>query len=117
MSNAILQTMDKKRRGIGDIRVVKLRREPTEGLGISITGGKEHGVPILISEIHANLPAERCNQLFVGDAILSVNGINLRDAKHNDAVNVLSRQVINSLSSCSQMIRSGYVDVIDRLER
>ncbi|XP_075252513.1 Golgi-associated PDZ and coiled-coil motif-containing protein-like isoform X1 [Convolutriloba macropyga] len=85
-------TMDKKRRGIGDIRVVKLRREPTEGLGISITGGKEHGVPILISEIHANLPAERCNQLFVGDAILSVNGINLRDAKHNDAVNVLSRQ-------------------------
>lgn len=66
---------------------------PDEGLGISITGGKEHGVPILISEIHEGQPAEKCSSLYVGDAILAVNGIDLRGAKHTEAVNVLSRQV------------------------
>lgn len=79
-------------RGVGDIRTVTLVKEPEEGLGMSITGGKEHGVPILISEIHPNLPADRCQELYVGDAILSVNGINLLDMKHADAVDVLSQQ-------------------------
>ncbi|XP_002735067.1 Golgi-associated PDZ and coiled-coil motif-containing protein-like [Saccoglossus kowalevskii] len=59
---------------------------------MSITGGKEHGVPILISEIHEGQPADRCNGLYIGDAILSVNGIDLRQAKHAEAVDILSRQ-------------------------
>ena len=42
-------------------------------------GGREHGVPILVSVIHPDTPASRSNQLFVGDAILSVNGHNLRE--------------------------------------
>ncbi|XP_071478763.1 Golgi-associated PDZ and coiled-coil motif-containing protein-like [Diadema antillarum] len=79
-------------RGVGDIRTVTLVKEPEEGLGMSITGGKEHGVPILISEIHANLPADRCEHLYVGDAILSVNGVSLLDMKHADAVDILSQQ-------------------------
>ncbi len=58
-----------------------------------IQGGKEHGVPILISEIHPTQPAERCGGLHVGDAILAVNNINLRDAKHKEAVTILSQQV------------------------
>ena len=57
-------------------------------------GGKEHGVPILISEIHTGQPAERCEALFVGDAILSVNSIDLRQAKHSEAVQILSQQVL-----------------------
>lgn len=56
-------------------------------------GGKEHGVPVLISEVHHGQPADRCGQLFVGDAILSVNGIDLRQAKHSHAVEILSKQV------------------------
>ncbi|XP_014119166.1 PREDICTED: Golgi-associated PDZ and coiled-coil motif-containing protein isoform X3 [Pseudopodoces humilis] len=55
-------------------------------------GGKEHGVPILISEIHPGQPADRCGGLHVGDAILAVNGVNLRDAKHKEAVTILSQQ-------------------------
>ncbi|XP_036368980.1 Golgi-associated PDZ and coiled-coil motif-containing protein-like [Octopus sinensis] len=55
-------------------------------------GGKEHGVPILISEIHPGQPAERCEGLYVGDAILSVNGDDLRNVKHSDAVQILSQQ-------------------------
>ena len=56
-------------------------------------GGKEHGVPILISEIQPGQPADRCGGLHVGDAILAVNGVNLRDTKHKEAVTILSQQV------------------------
>ncbi|XP_068533720.1 Golgi-associated PDZ and coiled-coil motif-containing protein isoform X1 [Anas acuta] len=82
----------KKSQGVGPIRKVLLVKEDHEGLGISITGGKEHGVPILISEIHPGQPADRCGGLHVGDAILAVNGVNLRDAKHKEAVTILSQQ-------------------------
>ncbi|VDN58307.1 unnamed protein product [Dracunculus medinensis] len=82
----------RKYKGVGQVRKIKLIKEQHEGLGISITGGKEHGVPILISEIHPGQPAERCGNLFVGDAILSVNGIDLRSAKHIEAVQILSKQ-------------------------
>ena len=50
-------------------------------------------MPILISEIHEGQPADRCKGLFIGDAILSVNGIDLRNAKHSEAVQILSQQV------------------------
>ncbi|XP_051234539.1 Golgi-associated PDZ and coiled-coil motif-containing protein isoform X6 [Dicentrarchus labrax] len=84
--------MLKKTQGVGPIRKVVLVKDDHEGLGISITGGKEHGVPILISEIHPSQPADRCGGLHVGDAILAVNSINLRDAKHKEAVTILSQQ-------------------------
>lgn len=84
----------KKNRLIGQIRNVKLkRRNSSEGLGISITGGREHGVPILISEIHDDGPAQQSNELLVGDAILSVNGHDLREALHSEAVDILSSLV------------------------
>jgi hypothetical protein len=60
--------------------------------GPSLKGGKEHGVPILISEIHPGQAAERCGDLYVGDAILAANSVDLRHAKHAHAVDVLSRQ-------------------------
>lgn len=82
----------KKRHGLGDVRKVHLQKSADEGLGMSITGGKEHGVPILISEIHPGQPAERCEGLYVGDAILSVNGEDLRNVKHSEAVQILSQQ-------------------------
>ncbi|XP_035687244.1 Golgi-associated PDZ and coiled-coil motif-containing protein-like isoform X2 [Branchiostoma floridae] len=82
----------RRTQGIGDVRTIKLMKEPEEGLGISITGGREHGVPILISEIHEGQPAERCRNLFVGDAIIAVNGVDLRNAKHQEAVGILSQQ-------------------------
>lgn len=58
-----------------------------------LKGGREHGVPILISDIHKGQPADRCGQLYVGDAILAVNGIDLQQAQHAHAVEVLSKQV------------------------
>uniref|UniRef100_A0A8C4QPH0 Golgi-associated PDZ and coiled-coil motif-containing protein n=1 Tax=Eptatretus burgeri TaxID=7764 RepID=A0A8C4QPH0_EPTBU len=82
----------RKQQGVGQVRRVLLTKDDKEGLGISITGGKEHGVPIIVSEVHPSLPAARSGGLFVGDAILAVNGINLRDAKHQEAVSILSQQ-------------------------
>lgn len=78
---------------MGEIRSVKMYKDAKEALGISITGGKEHGLPILISEIHEDGPAWRTGQLYVGDSILAVNKHDLRDTKHKDAVQILSSVV------------------------
>jgi hypothetical protein len=81
----------KKSKELNQLRTVKLKRnDPKEGLGISITGGSEHGVPILVSEIHPDGPAARSDQLLIGDAILSANGADLKDLMHSEAVRVLS---------------------------
>ncbi|KAK3089179.1 hypothetical protein FSP39_001532 [Pinctada imbricata] len=85
----------RRQHGLGDIRKVTLIKGEDDGLGLSITGGKEHGVPILISEIHEGQPADKCEALYVGDAILSVNGIDLRNSKHAEAVQILSQQTGN----------------------
>ncbi|CAI4227690.1 unnamed protein product [Auanema sp. JU1783] len=82
----------RRRKGVGETRQVHLPKLPHEGLGISITGGTEHALPIVISEIQPGQPADRCAQLFVGDAILSVNGFDLRQARHQEAVDILSSQ-------------------------
>ncbi|KAL2101924.1 hypothetical protein ACEWY4_003685 [Coilia grayii] len=72
-------------------RCVKVVKQDVGGLGISIKGGKENKMPILISKIFKGLAADQTQALYVGDAILSVNGVNLRDATHDEAVQVLKR--------------------------
>lgn len=37
------------------------------------------------------MPAARSGGLYVGDAILAVNGTDLQEAKHNEAVKILSK--------------------------
>ncbi|KAL3282399.1 hypothetical protein HHI36_005584 [Cryptolaemus montrouzieri] len=76
----------------GEIRTVVVKRKPGQGLGISITGGREHGVPILISELEARGPAAMTEKLFIGDAILFVNDKDLRQACHKEAVDILQQQ-------------------------
>ncbi|XP_065117340.1 beta-1-syntrophin isoform X1 [Paramisgurnus dabryanus] len=72
-------------------RCVKVIKQEVGGLGISIKGGKENKMPILISKIFKGLAADQTQALYVGDAILSVNAINLRDATHDEAVQVLKK--------------------------
>lgn len=45
-------------------------RQKSSGLGLSIKGGAEHKLPVLISRIHKDLAADNTGQLFVGDAII-----------------------------------------------
>ena len=70
-------------------RTIQIKKKPNEGLGISIKGGKENRMPILISKIFRGLAADLTGQLFVGDAILSVNDQNLLEATHEEAVQAL----------------------------
>lgn len=75
----------------GELRTaVIMKKEHQKNLGVSITGGREHGVPVLISEIHPDTAAADCGNLFVGDAILFVNGKDLREVPHENAVKILS---------------------------
>uniref|UniRef100_A0A182SIT4 PDZ domain-containing protein n=1 Tax=Anopheles maculatus TaxID=74869 RepID=A0A182SIT4_9DIPT len=48
-------------------------------------------MPILISKIFRGMAADNAKGLYVGDAILSVNGEDLRDATHEEAVRALKR--------------------------
>ncbi|XP_053102591.1 beta-1-syntrophin [Hemicordylus capensis] len=72
-------------------RCVKVLKQEMGGLGISIKGGKENKMPILISKIFKGLAADQTQALYVGDAILAVNGTDLRDATHDEAVQALKR--------------------------
>ncbi|XP_016054685.1 PREDICTED: gamma-2-syntrophin [Miniopterus natalensis] len=70
-------------------RTVTLRRQPVGGLGLSIKGGAEHRVPVVISKIFKDHAADRTGMLFIGDAILQVNGINVENATHEEVVHLL----------------------------
>lgn len=48
-------------------------------------------MPILISKIFRGLAADQTEALYVGDAILSVNGYDLREATHDEAVQALKK--------------------------
>lgn len=72
-------------------RIVRVIKSDSNGLGISIKGGKENKMPILISKIFKGMAADQTEQLYVGDAILSVNGEDLKDATHDEAVKALKR--------------------------
>jgi hypothetical protein len=54
-------------------------------------GGRENKMPILISKIFKGLAADQTEALFVGDAILSVNGEDLSSATHDEAVQALKK--------------------------
>lgn len=55
--------------------MVQIRRNKNSGLGLSIKGGAEHKLPILISKIYKDQAADITGQLFVGDAIIKVNDL------------------------------------------
>ncbi|XP_048879062.1 alpha-1-syntrophin [Brienomyrus brachyistius] len=72
-------------------RTVRVVKQDVGGLGISIKGGKENKMPILISKIFKGLAADQTEALYVGDAILSVNGNDLREVTHDEAVQALKK--------------------------
>ncbi|KAI7807797.1 putative disks large-like protein 1 [Triplophysa rosa] len=68
-------------------RKIVLHRGST-GLGFNIVGG-EDGEGIFISFILAGGPADLCGELRKGDRIVSVNGVDLRNATHEQAAAAL----------------------------
>lgn len=90
----------------GPERTVEISRVPNQGLGISIVGGKVdpppgsgHTLPvtgIFIKNVLEGCPAGQSGQLCTGDRILQVDGVDLRNASHDEAVDVIrqSGQVV-----------------------
>ena len=72
-------------------RIVKIVKDADSGLGISIKGGHENGMPIVISKIFEGMAASETGQLSVGDAILMCNEFDLSQASHDEAVDCLKR--------------------------
>ncbi|CAF98462.1 unnamed protein product, partial [Tetraodon nigroviridis] len=94
-------------------RTVTIRRQTIGGFGLSIKGGAEHKIPVVISKISKEqkgrfdftllsqhigpprrllsllFPAELSGLLFIGDGILQINGINVRSYRHEEVVQVL----------------------------
>ncbi|XP_076251248.1 MAGUK family member discs large 1 isoform X10 [Rhynchophorus ferrugineus] len=66
-----------------ELRTVTLQKG-NSGLGFNIVGG-EDGEGIFISFILAGGPADLSGELKRGDQIISVNGVNLRNATHEEA--------------------------------
>ncbi|KAH9499828.1 hypothetical protein Btru_076724 [Bulinus truncatus] len=100
----------------GPPRTVELVREPGKSLGISIVGGRvdmfnvsqEHcNAGIFIKHVLPDSPAGRNGTLKKGDRILEVNSVDVRNATHDEAVEVIRSSsspitfVVQSLSYSS----------------
>uniref|UniRef100_F6VQ36 Histone deacetylase 3 n=1 Tax=Xenopus tropicalis TaxID=8364 RepID=F6VQ36_XENTR len=60
------------------------------GLGLSIVGGNDTPLEaIVIHEVYEEGAAARDGRLWAGDQILEVNGVDLRNASHEDAITAL----------------------------
>uniref|UniRef100_A0A7M4EFX9 PDZ domain-containing protein n=1 Tax=Crocodylus porosus TaxID=8502 RepID=A0A7M4EFX9_CROPO len=60
------------------------------GLGLSIVGGKDTPLDaIVIHEVYEEGAAARDGRLWAGDQILEVNGMDLRNASHEEAITAL----------------------------
>eukprot|EP00092_Neocalanus_flemingeri_P004976 GFUD01005351.1.p1 GENE.GFUD01005351.1~~GFUD01005351.1.p1 ORF type:complete len:456 (+),score=112.49 GFUD01005351.1:100-1467(+) len=84
---------------------IMILKNPADDLGMAILGGKEHNLPIIISEIFPNSAVSRSNRVKAGDIILSVNGEDFTQVSHTDAVNFLSSlrgQIIMDLKSAEK---------------
>lgn len=85
------------------MRTVALNKG-TSGLGFNIVGG-EDGEGIFISFILAGGPADLSGELRRGDQILSVNGVNLRTATHEEAAAALKVKSENLINIPFQSIK------------
>ena len=54
--------------GVRSVKIVK--QGSNQGLGISIKGGRENRMPILISKIFKGMAADSTGKMFIGDAIV-----------------------------------------------
>jgi len=84
---------------------IMILKNPADDLGMAILGGKEHNLPIIISEIFPNSAVARAARVKAGDIILTVNGEDFTKLSHAEAVNFLSSlrgQIIMDLKSAEK---------------
>ncbi|CAG9536376.1 unnamed protein product [Cercopithifilaria johnstoni] len=102
----------------GQTKTVILHREPNQSFGISIVGGRvevshKSGQPgtrstvsgIFIKSVLPNSPAGLSNMMNMGDRVISVNDQDLREATHEQAVQVI-KNAKNPVKFVVQSLRS-----------
>ncbi|KAJ8934846.1 hypothetical protein NQ314_013116 [Rhamnusium bicolor] len=87
-------------------RMVQVRRQKVGGLGLSIKGGAEHKLPILISRIYKSQAADQTGELFVGDAIIKDSQQTDSNSDEKGASDESLRVTTNSTSSRPSSISS-----------
>ena len=81
-------------------------KNPADDLGIAILGGKDHRLPIIISEIFPKSAVSRATRIQAGDIIKGVNDEDFSNKTHSDAVNYLSAlrgQILFDLKSVDEV--------------
>ena len=76
--------------GHAHYKQVHVLKHDADELGMAILGGKEHGLPVMISEVFPDSSVSRSKRIAAGDVILAVNGDSFEDMTHNEAVRYLS---------------------------
>ncbi|XP_047128258.1 PH and SEC7 domain-containing protein 4 isoform X1 [Hydra vulgaris] len=77
-------------------RVVELHRQPGIGFGFSVIGGCDTHIPHMICALVRDSPALVSGQVFVGDVLHKVNGINLYELQ--------TKQVVDLIRGCKDKI-------------
>ncbi|XP_071490344.1 multiple PDZ domain protein-like [Diadema antillarum] len=92
-SPEVLQMVPTEENQWGDVKTVVVTKETGRSLGISIVGGRSGDGQVVqgifIKHVLEDSPAGRTGQLKTGDRILEVNGCDLREATHDQAVAVI----------------------------
>ncbi|XP_064399621.1 protein lin-7 homolog C-like isoform X1 [Halichondria panicea] len=71
------------------VRTVYLNSQTDEGFGFNVMGGSGQKCPIYISRVIPGGYSDRHGGIRRGDQLLSVNGVNLEEATHETAIDVL----------------------------
>ncbi|KAH7710595.1 Protein MPZ-1 i [Aphelenchoides avenae] len=109
----------------GEARTVVLSKAPNETFGISIVGGRvevsqKGGLPgtgstvsgIFIKSVMPDSPAGRSGKMFMGDRVISVNDVDLRNATHEHAVQVI-KQAENPVKFVVQSLQTQTTNASD----
>ncbi|KAG9473167.1 hypothetical protein GDO78_014015 [Eleutherodactylus coqui] len=78
------------------------------GLGLSIVGGKDTPLEaVVIHEVYEEGAAARDGRLWAGDQILEVNGLDLRNASHEDAITALRQTPQKGAAAADGKLKRG----------
>ncbi|XP_021563460.1 E3 ubiquitin-protein ligase LNX [Carlito syrichta] len=73
-------------------KVVTVRKDPNESLGMTVAGGASHGewdLPIYVISVEPGGVISRDGRIKTGDILLSVNGVELAEVSRSEAVALL----------------------------
>ena len=72
LDNYLDSVLNDGHQGINEIRRIRITKTTKDNFGISIKGGKENNMPIFISKIFKDTPADQTGQLYIGEKLVQM---------------------------------------------